>query len=347
MARVLYILALHRVGLFFLALVVINASLPSRGFKIHSVSRLMSVFSQKVSRVPEVQTLSRVRRMSTSRMMRVTQNPFLWICKWTNNLLGLSPFWCLVLFSNIFLFLFLSELVSLLSRMVTTSVAAGVGIYAVLWPTSYELSLGSSFVFACYCGTAAIKFGLSNQWLQAGIALGALALVDPIAYGLVPLLGYMFYFYQRQFPAAELVKRLALFAIPAIAAFVWSDQSVAGLQRVMGKSALFNLFTTISEGQGVGWTFTHSILGQTITWMFFTLGAIAAAMNHSVLMHRLLPLTFLGSWLLFSPYGWLASRAPFAALCLEGVAGGAPPLTKFIQLVLVLLGAAEIYSVFS
>jgi hypothetical protein len=307
---------------------------------------LREVFGRISSRNPEVTTVNVLRGSSFASVFHYTHNPFLWLAHWTVKITHARTLPVLILFSNLFLLLFLSEIHALLSRIVTSEIAAATPILVVLWPTSYELSAGSSLAMSCWLLTLAIRSSMDNRWLVGGLALGGLALTEPLAAGLLPLMIYLFWFFQRDQPVALVARGTFFFLIPMAIAIYWSLPIYRNVPHLLYHSAAINLFTSWREGH-LSWALSRSYLGQTITAIFFLAGAIIACVSHTLFMHRLIPVYLCGLLLLFSPLSLLPSRALLAGLCLEGIATvSTKPVLKVVQLVLLSLSIVEVGTIF-
>ncbi len=104
----------------------------------------------------------------------------------------------------------------------------------------------------------------------------------------------------------------------------------------------------VAKGGGLAWTFSQSILGQTITILFFAVGAVLAFLSNPMLMHKLIPAALVVLLLAFSSYSAVASRALLASPALMGIAShSSRPVLKLVHLVLLGLGAYEIFALFS
>ena len=257
----------------------------------------------------------------------------------------LSPVQALLLMSNIFLLLFLWEMYSLFSRMVTPETASTATILIVLWPTTYELSLGSTLSMTCFLLALCMRHALDNRWLVVGFALesgltgsfGHRSLADVALYVLVLPAAL------SSRPAGE---NTLYFLVPVGIAMGWRLNTYSHLWPVFSSSALFNVISA-TKSVGPSWTFSQSYMGQTIALVFFGLGAVAAFMSNTNLIHRIIPLNMLLLLLLFSPYSALASRAPLAAACLEGIASASSrTATRIVATLMLVLSAYEVYSVF-
>ncbi len=352
MWRVFLAFGFHRLLLFIVALLTINSALPSSKSSgilpnFASFSTLREDFLKRVSEGPEIEALARLSSVSYGGIFSATHNPFLWLGHLLSHATGMSPVICLILFSNLFFLLFLRELNELLNRMITADVATITPILVVLWPTSYEMSLGSTLSLTCYLVTLAIRAALDDKWYFVGIAVGLLAGVDPIGVGLIPLLLFMFWYFQRHFQWQQVVKKAAFVLIPSVVGFVISRQMYAHLDQIISGSAMLNLTASVSHGQKLGWTLSDSFAGQTITAILFIGGAITAAASNSVILHRAIPLYLFLITLSFSPYGSIASRVLIAGEALEGIALiSARPVLVTVQLMFLVLGILEVRSVF-
>lgn len=343
----------HRFLLFLTAFIVINASIPSTTSgvlpQIHSTRDILSRFMERVAEGPEFAALDKTMSARPGEVFSLSSDPFIWISRWVAGVTGLSPRATLLILSNLIVLLFLSELVALLSRMVPMDVAESAAILLVLWPTSYELSLGSSWALTCCLATIVVREAMDNRWLIGGIAMGLLILQHPLALGLVPLSVYLFWYFQRHFMLFQIVKRACFFLIPFGIAlyFRWSQYPSFG--EIFSQSALLNVFEVMkTAGSGAGWTVSQSYAGQTVAIIFFGVGAGFSALSNSGLLHRIIPLTMFLILLLFSPYAAIASRAPLAATCLEGVAAASSPIvTRIVQVLLLLLSMYEVALVFA
>jgi len=352
MWRVLLAFGFHRLLLFIIALLTLNSNSPnshSSGIlpNFESFSTLREQFLKRVSEGPEIETLATLSNTSMGGVLAMTHNPFLWLGHWLSHLTGLSPVVSLILLSNLFFLLFLRELNELLTRMITADVAATTPILVVLWPTSYEMSLGSTLSLTCLLSTMAIRFALDDKWYVVGIAVALLFGVDPLAIGLIPLLIFIFWYFQRHFQWQQIVPKAAFFAIPSALAFFWNRATYAGLGSILSNSALLNLTASVSHGPKLAWTVSGSFAGQTITAILFAGGAIAAAVSNTVVLHRAIPVYLFFAALLFSPYGSIASRILIAGEALEGIALiSARPVLRILQIMFLVLGILEVRSVF-
>lgn len=343
----------HRLLLLVAAFLAINASVPrpegANLPRLLPIRDLGSRFHARVHEGAEFAELAKLLEAPPSVVFSLTKNPFLWVARLLCALTGLSSFACLLFLSNLFLLLLVRELVALASRMTTMDVAEAGAILFVVWPTSYELGLGSSLSLACLLSTLAVREAIDNKWLIGGAAIALLTLMDPFALGLLPLMIYLFWYFQRHFQLPQVVKRTAFFLIPvSIALFVHWD-ALPSLKEIASESALANVFSALKKGtEGMAWTVSRSYGGQTLTIVVFAIGAVTSALSNTGVMHRLIPAYLLVAFLIFSPYGALASRAAYAAVCLEGIAAASSPIVlRVVQALLVGLSVFEVCLVFS
>jgi len=335
------------------ALLAVNVHLtsltpPGTGPKLLPTNALWDGFMKRVGEGQEFQDMERLSTVAPKEVFKATRNPFLWAARWTTALTGMQARWVLILLSNLFLFLFLAELTALINQMGTTDVAEGAALLMVVWPTSFEMSLGDSSALMAFLVTTIIRQAIDNRWLLAGLALFFLALMDHIALGLLPMLIYFFWFFQRHFQAAQVLKRTAFFLIPLGAALYLRGGDYPSFARIFGDSALGDIMGWVKQSQGLRATLSRSFGGQLVTVIFFGVGAIVSMLSNSGLMYRLVPLNQLFVWLLFTPYLSVASRAPIAAVCMGGIASATSgAVLKLIQGLLLILSAYEAFLIFS
>jgi hypothetical protein len=347
------VFVVHRLLLLFVALFCINLRLapgeiPWFPEKILSFSQLQSDLFKKTSEGDEVKRVQELSSVAPFAIFSYTSNPFYWLAHLIHKLTRLPAILTVVLLSNLFFLLFLNEVCELLSRIITSDITSGAAILVVLWPTSYEMSMGSLVAMSCWLITLGVRQCMEDKWLQGGIAIGLLALADPIAAGVLPLLLYFFWFYQRHFPWPKRLSRAAYLLIPVGAAIAmrWSDYEHIG--NLMSHSAAVDFFTRTKNSGGVGWAVSTASAGQTMTAVIFATGAIAAAISNSIGMHRLIPIYLFLVMLFFSTYDAIASRALLAGVCLEGIATiSAKPVLRLVQLMFLALSVIEIRAIFS
>ena len=343
----------HRFLLFLTAFLVINAKLPSTTSgvlpQLHPTKEILSKGLQRIFEGPEFARLDKAMAFPPSAIFKSDSDPFLWMARWLVAITGLSPHLILILLSNLFFLIFLSELFATLSRMVPTEVAEGALLLLILWPTSYEMSVGSSWAMTSCLATVVIREAMDNRWLIGGIAMGLLTLQHPLAVGLIPLLAYLFWYFQRHFLAWQILKRASFFLIPLGIALFFRWSELPSFKETLSQSALWNVAHVIqTAGKGASWTFSQSFSGQTLTILFFAIGAGVSLFSHSGFLHRILPLHMLLLLLLYTPYGGIASRASLAASCLAGISSASSPIVnRAIQMLLLLLSLYEVGVVFS
>ncbi len=343
---------LHRFLLVAVTLFTINAKISPqyagraiRPFQPRAI--LFQKWIERFSEGAEVRALKALNQQPVSKVFELTQDPFLWVARIVSLLVQNNAFYSILIVSNLFLLLFLWELNLLASRMALPEVASGAGILAVLWMTSYELSLGSNLSLSCFLTTLLFRAAIDNQWIFTGAALGLLALNDRIALGLLPVLLYLFWHFQRFEPAKEVLKKGLIFLLPILFAVVLRWSFYKDIALFVQGSALVNLMSAFKTGSFMTWPLSQNNLGQTISWVVFLAGAIAAAVVNSSLILKSLPLLILIVVLAFSSYGGLASKLLIAGICLEGIAATVSGLfMRLIQLALIILSCYEVVSLF-
>ncbi len=343
----------HRLLLLVVALLAVNVRLSSlapaqTGPSLFPTHALWEGFLKRVSEGQEFQELDRLLAVPAKQVIYATKNPFLWAARWWVSLTHATPRGTLLFLSNLFLVLFLAELMALLSRMGTTDVAEGAALLMIVWPTSYEMSLGDSSALMAYLVTLTLRQAIDNRWLVAGVALFFLALMDPMALGLVPILIYFFWYFQRHYQVGQVLKRTAFFLIPFGLALYWRWHEYPSVARIFADSALGDIMGWVKQNQGVRATLSRSFGGQLVTVLFFGVGAGVSLLSNTGLMHRVVPLNQFFVWLFFTPYLSVASRASIAAACLGGIASATSrQVLRAILAALLLLSAYEAFLVFS
>jgi hypothetical protein len=308
-----------------------------------SVYRLLA---EKVAEGPEVPVVESLSQKPFFQAMKETRNPFHWVAVSTTALFGIPAPIALLILSNIFLLLFLGQLVALFNRMVTSDIAVLGATFVVLWPTSYELSLGSSLSLVCFFLTLSVRMALEQKWGLAGVSLLGLALMDPIAMALVPLYGYLFWSVQRFLPAAQWGRNLGFFSGFFVLGCLLSGRSWGMVLGAVDQSAFFSLMQfRAPNGESL---LSLSAVGQTLSLVFFFLGAAGALFSNVNPMHRFMPLLVLFALTLASPWGSLASRVPLAGACMEGIASASSgSASRIVSFLMLLLGSYEVYLLFS
>ncbi len=303
-------------------------------------------FFDRVSEGPEAQQVQMLAHQPIGTVVTQTRNPLHWAAIFLSKVSGADVVACLLVLSNLLLLLFLWELYLLFSRMVTTDIATSGAIFALLWPTSYELSLGSSMTLACFFVVFSLRQAMEQQWWFAGPAAGLLALMDPVGLFLLPAYLYLFWSVQRFMPSSQWSRSLAIFIVPVVVGAFLSGRSPSDWLTLFDQSALLNLFQM--QGAPGKALFSHSMAGQTISLIFFFLGAAGALFSNVNPMHRFFPFFVLFGLVCSTPFASLASRAPLAAVCMEGIASASSGMAaRIVGTLMVLLGAYEVYSVFA
>jgi hypothetical protein len=196
--------------------------------------------------------------------------------------------------------------------------------------------------------TFTVRKAINNHWIFCGCGL-ALALWSELsAVALVPLLIYLFWYFERHFQLSVVVKNaLGLFIPFAVVAFL-KGVSVGGIRTFYYDSALFYLIHSVAKTGSWQGLFSSSLLGQTIAVLFLLWGSIVTLLHHSLNLHRWLPSYLFLVFLFSSPYGSLGSRLAIAGICLEGVAMVTiSPILWAINLGFLILGGWEVYLIFS
>ena len=93
----------------------------------------------------------------------------------------------------------------------------------------------------CLMLAMCVRHALDDRWLVAGLSLGVLALLDPLALGALPLVLYMFWYFQRHYPLNQLAKNTLYLLVPVGIAMGWKLSTYSHLWPVISSSALFNL----------------------------------------------------------------------------------------------------------
>jgi len=311
---------------------------------VRPIPQVWSEFVARIKAMPEIPEVEKLLPLSSWGVVQKEKHPFLWFNHWFCRLTRLPPFVSLIFLSNVFFLMFLLETHQVLIRMVTDHMAGTAGILLVLWPASYELSLGSPLALTCWLFVRSIRAAMDDSWWSSGFALALLAMCDPVAVGLFPFLLYLLWYFHQGRPGGSVLKSALIFLSVPIAVLAWRHREILDLKQAFTGSALNSLFLSLKQGKGA-WTFAHSNLGQTITVAFFGFGAVVCLFQAAVGMHKLLFLMSFGLWLGFSPYALLASRAPMAGFCLIGLAGTQARLV--VQACFCLLSFHEVYATFS
>jgi hypothetical protein len=352
MWKIFLALISHRFLLVAVALFTINVRISPRdtGRAIRPLQPkniLISKFLERIEEGPEVRALTALNTQPAGQVFQLSQDPFLWLARIVSLLLGNKAIYSVLILSNIFLLLFLWELNNLASRMALPEVASGAGILTVLWMTSYELSLGSNLSLTCFLVMLIFRTAIDSQWVVTGAGLALLAFTDRLALGLLPLLLFLFWHFQRFDPAVQVLKKGFLLLLPVILAVILRWKYYQDIWLYVEGSALSQLVVAVKKGTLAGWPLSQAFMGQTIALIVFFAGAIAAAVVNSSLILRILPLLILILVTAFSSYSTLASRLLIAAVCFEGITATVSGLfIRLIQLALIILSCYEMVSLF-
>ncbi|MBY0370825.1 hypothetical protein K2X33_09080, partial [bacterium] len=301
-------------------------------------------FLSFVSQGPEASLVESLARQPIWDVILQTRNPLHWLSVAGSQLFGVSPSFALLVLSNLFLLLFLWEAFQLFNRMVTTDISTLAAIFILLWPTSYELSLGSSLPLVGFFFLMALRQALEQVWWISGLAAAAVALIDPIALAALPAFAYVFWSVQRFLTPKEWGRNLAFFLVPMAIGGLLSGGSYSIVLESLGNSALLDLISLQTGGESL---ISHAYMGQTLALVFLFLGATGALFSNVNPLHRFLPLLVLLAFLVCTPYNAMASRVPIAGICMEGIASASSGMaSRVVSLLMVLLGAYEVYMLF-
>lgn len=349
MWRIFLAFVVHRVFLLAVGFAVLNWASPKVPAAMTapaiSTNQIWTAFQTRVAEGPESAAIQSLAQVPLMRTLHATTHPYLVIVRWWTGLTHMPVSMALLLWSNVFFLLFLWEMYVLLARMVTSDTATSAAILLVLWPTSFEMSLGSGLGLLGFCAVGSVRHALESRWLLSGLFAALLLAAEPMALALLPLLFFIFYYFERNYPISDVAKRaLAFFGPIAVMAYLRRER----LTNIdFEGSALITLLRSFSSG-GVGWLFGSSAAGQTVSLLFFAVGAGTAAYVNTSLIHRMIPPLFWLAVVCFSPYSSLASRLPFAAVCFQGIASASSrQALRMIHSILVLLGAYETWVVFA
>lgn len=275
-------------------------------------------------------------------------DPLLWAQRLFSQKTGMGLSISGILFSNIFFLLFLSEFYALLTRIVLPEVAIFTTILLVLFPTSYEMSLVSTFSLTCFLITLTLRHALDNRWLPVGLALALLLLIEPAGLLLLPLTLYLFWNFQRHFMVGQVIKKTCFFLIPIVAIILWRWSGFSNLRAVFLGSVAMKLYTSLTMQMDLSWLFSQPMVGQTITAAILTVGAIGAFISNTSMAHKIIPFYMLAVLILSSSFGEISSRAPVAGTCLQGIAiFCAKPIAGLLMGLMLCLGCYEIVTVLS
>lgn len=345
MWKVLLSFAGHRVLLLATALVAVQFG-AGHGAPKRDPGKLVL---EKVAALPEARRIEAAEPLGFVDAAQQLRDPYLILHYAFARVTRLPVAVSLLLFANIVFLLFLWELHALIGRRVMPEIADAGVLLAILWPSSYEFSLGAPYGFACLMATLALRHAFEDRWWAVGPALALLFLAEPWTVGLAPVFLVLFWQSQRHFPWAELGPKLALLLVVPAVAMAWRWSAFQALPGDLSGSALSRLFDVAVRGHSASWTFTHSYLGQTISIAVFALGALCSlGGGTATTMQRIVPLYLLMLVLAFTDYQMIASRILLAAPALQGLAShAARPILGFVHVVMLCLGLYEVFTLFA
>jgi len=345
MWRVCLTLVAHR---FFVLVVLLSslyfsASQPPEGTaNIASGQSLPALWEQLLTRVAGSKEAGQV-----SGSIAANNDPFIWLGQLFHFKLGFRPELIVLALSNLFLLLFLLELHLFVNSMALPDVAVNTCILAILWLTSYELSLGSSLSLSCFLTVIVLRSANDDRWLITGLCFGLLALTKVFVLFLLPLLVITLIGQNRYASSDTLARKLIYLVLPLGASIYVSWELYRNLKAVLAGSALFNLISSVDLQSALSWTLTATYLGQTIALLVLLAGSVICLFVFSTWIHRILPLTLFFALLATTPYSDLASSALLISPVFSGIAEAcAPPLLRGIQLLFLLFGSIEVFNLF-
>lgn len=358
MWKVGLVFVFHRLLLMTVAYFTLNQTLvppEQRGIfaPLQPLSLVWRQFERKISEGAEPAALAHLSEPKPSELTQddlwwKSPHPFLWAQRLFSQKTGIGRPISGIVLSNIFFLLFLSEFYALLTRIVLPEVATFTTILLVLFPTSYEMSLVSTFSLTCFLITLTLRHALDNRWLPVGLALALLLLIEPAALFLLPLTLYLFWNFQRHFMVGQVIKRTSFFLIPIVAILFWRWDGFSNLQAIFFQSGAMKLYTSLTTQMDLSWLFSQPMVGQTITAAILTVGAIGAFISNTSMAHKIIPFYMLAVLILSSSFGTIASRAPLAGVCLQGITiFCAKPIARLLVGLMLWLGCYEIVTVLS
>jgi hypothetical protein len=325
MWKILLAFLVSRAVLFLIALVAINYHMHGKGTegmpRIENFSTLVKRFAEIIQSTPEASGIERIRHESLSRVVRTATDPFVWCARVWMQFTGMGGVATLLWLSNLCFLFFLFETFVLLSRMVLLDTASYATLLLLFWPGSYELSTGASFSFTALLCAVSLRRALDNQWLLCGCAVALLGMMDPIVFGWIPLLLWLFWYYQRHFQVIQVLKRVVFFLLPLAVVVVFRWHSLRYFFGVIHSSALIQLIGSPGAFLTALLSFRDlNAAGPAITFVVFTTGAILCLASHTSWLTKLTPAYCAFVVLAFSSMGGLPLRITTAGTCLAGIA---------------------------
>lgn len=350
---------MHRMVLTAVALLAVNYALNLRldvkglggirSWKIESSAVLVGELNQRLHRVAEIDLVERLAGVPLNQVFAENRYPFFWVVRGWMELFPMGAIASTLVISNAFFLLFLFEIYILLSRMVLLDTALWGVLLILVFPSSYEMSLGSSLSFSLCMTAIMLRRALDNQWFLAGGAIGLLALGDWIVLGWLPLLAGIFWYYQRHFQLAQVVKRAVFLGVPLAVGigmrWEWYRHAIPSI----GGSALASLLYSPGQwvaGLSMGWQMSGA--GPVISLIVFLIGAVLSLASHTTWLNRLIPIYAMGVVLAFSSVANTSTRLLFAGIALAGIAHvSSGTLAKLFAAFFTSLTAGEVFRVFS
>lgn len=346
MWRVFLSFATHRIVLFAVALLAINAGLNSTqktGKLLQPFSALTAQFNSRISAVPDIRAIENLRPKPFVAAFKENKNPFHWLGYVLSRFLGFSPLVAGYLLSNLFFLLFLFEVYRMLNLVVTTDISRSALYCMVFWPTSYEMSIGSSVSLTCFLTASALRQAVQQRWFSVGIACAFLSFTEDWLIALVPLLALLFIYIQRHFQMRMVIVQLLGFVVPLLLVQFYMHGTNLFSSSAFHGSALASIISILQHPLLVNGVMAVQLFCVGL----FLLGAVNCLWLHSDWFHRLAPLWLLLCLLCFLPLDTIASKLLIAALCLEGITSlSSSSVNGMLQLGMWSWGAWEIYTIF-
>ena len=355
MWKILLGFSLHRLVLLVVALGSVNYSInqkyPSNSKfpRIGNTSVLLAKFGERLKGNSEFSTLERHSQVAVGRVFIESGRPFYWIARCWLEISPMGIVSTMLFVSNVFFLLFLFETHILLTRFVMLDTALWGVLILMLFPYSYEVSLGSTLSLTLYLSAVALRRALDNQWIFTGISMGLIALDDWIVLGWLPLLVFLFWYYQKQVPLIIVLKRTIFFTLPIVVAMIYRWEWYSHALTSMGSSALVSLFRDPS--QWLGGIESWKQLAQAapiISLLLFILGTILCLVSHMTWLSRIIPAYCVIAVMLFSNVQTISVRLTIAGVALVGIAHvSSGPLAQIISALLTLVSCVNIVRIFS
>ncbi len=314
---------------------------------LHPMSEIVVDFMKTLHELPEVVRVEQLTSQSLTKFSVLTASPYVWLAKLLVSITGISALGSLLLLSNLFFLLFLTEVYQLATRTAMEDTAVLAASLAVIWPSSYEMSLGASTVWVAFLMLVTLRRAVDGQWLISGITLGLLTLSDSVSLGLLPVLLYLFWYFQRHSPVSQVAQRSLCFIIPLAIAMYLRGLTFPSLRSLYAGSALAQITYLVANGQ-MGALFSRELGGQLITLICLLVGASVSLASGFGVVYRVIPLYTFLLLILYSPLTGIASRAFYAVSCLPSLASlCSPVLARVLVFFALLVGMYEVWAVFA